>query len=125
MPGLVQSKFAEVVTAKRKQMGLSQRQLGQLTGISNVTLSRMEKDPTLVPDIRTVKALSEALHLDYNYLLSLIDYIDDDPDMRIIARASKKMDPARRQQMMEMLRETFSEEFSKSYADDLDDGNDF
>lgn len=81
-----------VVAAKRKQLGLSQRQLVEQIGLNNATISKLEKDPSLEPDIRTIRLLAEALGLDYNYLLTLNETIDDDPDMRI-SHAQKAICP--------------------------------
>ena len=85
------SRLGAVIAAKRKMMGLSQRQLAESIGLNNATISKLEKDPSLDPDIRTIELLAEALHLDYSYLLSLNDVIEDDPDLRIIARAKGNM----------------------------------
>ena len=66
------SRLGAVIAAKRKQMGLSQRQLAEQIGLNNATICKLEKDPSLTPDIRTIRLLAEALQLDYNYLLSLL-----------------------------------------------------
>lgn len=60
----------------------------------------MEKAPSLESDICTIRLLADALGLDYNYLLTLNETIDDDPDMRIIARAKGNMSPEQQQEMM-------------------------
>ena len=55
------SRLGAVVAAKRKLLGLSQRQLAEKTGINNATISKLEKDPTIVPDTRTLQLLSQTL----------------------------------------------------------------
>ena len=72
------SRLGAVVAAKRKILGLSQRQLADSVGLNNATISKLEKDPSLEPDIRTIQLLAEALHLDYLYLLSLNETIKYD-----------------------------------------------
>ena len=126
MPKNVQpSRLGAVIAAKRKMMGLSQRQLAEQIGLNNATISKLEKDPSLDPDIRTIQLLAEALHLDYNYLLSLNETIQDDPELRIIARAKSNMSPEERQRMMEMLRTTFDVAFANAESDGIDDSEIF
>jgi len=126
MPKNVQpSRLGAVIAAKRKMMGLSQRQLAEQIGLNNATISKLEKDPSLEPDIRTIQLLAEALHLDYNYLLSLNETIQDDPDLRIIARAKSNMSPEERQRMMEILRTTFDVAFANAESDGIDDSDIF
>lgn len=126
MPKNVQpSRLGAVIAAKRKMMGLSQRQLAEQIGLNNATISKLEKDPSLDPDIRTIQLLADALHLDYNYLLSLNETIQDDPELRIIARAKNSMSPEERQRMMEMLRTTFDVAFANAESDGIDDSDIF
>ena len=117
------SKLGAVVAAKRKKMGLSQRQLADRIGLNNATISKLEKDPSLIPDTRTLQLLSEALDIDYNYLLALNETIPDDPDMRIIARAKNNMTPEERERMMSMLREAFDDAFANAESDGIDEAD--
>ncbi len=115
------SRLGAVIAAKRKRMGLSQRQLADKIGLNNATISKLEKDPSLEPDIRTIRLLAEALNLDYNYLLSLNETIDDDPELRIIARAKSNMSPEQQQAMMAMLRSAFDTAFADAESDGIDE----
>ncbi|MBQ8074897.1 MAG: helix-turn-helix transcriptional regulator [Oscillospiraceae bacterium] len=117
------SRLGAVVAAKRKLMGLSQRQLAEKTGINNATISKLEKDPTLVPDTRTLQLLAQALGLDYNYLLTLNDVLDDDRDLRIIARAKNRLSPEDQTRMMEMLRTAFDTAFADAESDGIDEAD--
>jgi transcriptional regulator with XRE-family HTH domain len=119
------SRLGAVIAAKRKMMGLSQRQLADQIGLNNATISKLEKDPSLEPDIRTIRLLAEALGLDYNYLLSLNETIDDDPDMRIIARAKGNMSPEQQKEMMSMLRTAFDVAFANAESDGIDEADVF
>ena len=122
------SRLGAVIAAKRKMMGLSQRpqrQLAEQIGLNNATISKLEKDPSLEPDIRTIRLLADALGLDYNYLLSLNETIDDDPDMRIIARAKGNMSPEQQQEMMSMLRTAFDVAFANAESDGIDEADVF
>ena len=119
------SRLGAVIAAKRKQMGLSQRQLAEQIGLNNATICKLEKDPSLTPDIRTIRLLAEALQLDYNYLLSLNEAIDDDRDIRIIARAKQKMSPEEQKKMMAMLRTAFDVAFENTDSDGIDESGIF
>ncbi len=117
------SRLGAVIAAKRKLMGLSQRQLAEKTGINNVTISKIEKDPTLVPDTRTLQLLAQALGLDYHYLLTLNEVIEDDRDLRIIARAKNSLSPEDQTRMMEMLRTAFDTAFADAESDGIDEAD--
>jgi transcriptional regulator with XRE-family HTH domain len=117
------SRLGAVVAAKRKLLGLSQRQLAEKTGINNATISKLEKDPTIVPDTRTLQLLSQTLGLDYNYLLTLNDVITDDRDLRIIARAKSSLSPEDQSRMMAMLRTAFDTAFADAESDGIDEAD--
>jgi transcriptional regulator with XRE-family HTH domain len=117
------SRLGAVVAAKRKLLGLSQRQLAEKTGINNATISKLEKDPTIVPDTRTLQLLSQTLGLDYNYLLTLNDVITDDRDLRIIARAKNSLSPEDQSRMMAMLRTAFDTAFADAERDGIDEAD--
>ena len=119
------SRLGAVIAAKRKLMGLSQRQLAERTGINNATISKLEKDPSLDPDISTIRSLAQSLELDYTYLLSLNETIPDDPDMRIIARAKSNMSPEQQKEMMAMLRTAFDVAFANAESDGIDEADVF
>ena len=116
-------RLGAVVAAKRKLLGLSQRQLAEKTGINNATISKLEKDPTIVPDTRTLQLLSQTLGLDYNYLLTLNDVITDDRDLRIIARAKNSLSPEDQSRMMAMLRTAFDTAFADAESDGIDEAD--
>ncbi|MBQ6323039.1 MAG: helix-turn-helix domain-containing protein [Lachnospiraceae bacterium] len=117
------SRLGAVIAAKRKKLGLSQRQLAEQVGLNNATISKLEKDPSLEPDIRTLQKLAEALGLDYNYLLTLNETIPDDPNLRIIARAKSNMSPEEQEKMMSMLRTTFDVAFANTDSDGIDEAD--
>ena len=122
MPRNVQpSRLGAVIAAKRKIMGLSQRQLAEKIGLNNATISKLEKDPSLDPDIRTIQLLADALGLDYTYLLSLNETVKDDRDLRIIARAKENMTPEEQERMMQILRTTFDTAFADAESDGIDE----
>lgn len=117
------SRLGAVIAAKRKKLGLSQRQLAEQVGLNNATISKLEKDPSLEPDIRTLQKLADALGLDYNYLLTLNETIPDDPNLRIIARAKSNMSPEEQEKMMSMLRTAFDVAFANTDSDGIDEAD--
>ena len=93
-------------------------------GVHHATIDRIETDQFKVVDPSTLVKIAEALHLDQLYLLSLNGAGVKDEDIRIIARAANKMSAEQRQQMMAILRDSFSEAFRNTESDDLDDNGD-
>ena len=105
--------FGTVVAEARKAHDLSQREHARLTKISNSTISRIEADDGIQPDPKTLMALAEVLEVDYNYLLSLIGYVQDQPEVRAIQRAVTRMDPAQIEKMLRILNATFDDGFDE------------
>ncbi len=56
--------LGQYVTRLRVNKGLSQRKFAQLSGLSNTTISRIEKGETLCPDFETLKLLGKYLEVD-------------------------------------------------------------
>ncbi|MPL99687.1 hypothetical protein SDC9_45907 [bioreactor metagenome] len=106
-----------VIQAKREKMGMTQRELARVVNINHATISRIENNPDIVADPSTLKAIAQALLIDYNYLLSLNKTIEDNKDIRIIARASKTMSEQDRERMMEILRDNFATAFQNADSD--------
>lgn len=113
--------LGKVIAAQREKLGLTQRELARAVNINHATISRIENNPDIVADPNTLKAIAQALQIDYNYLLSLNKTIDDDKDIRIIARASKSMSEEDRERMMSMLRDEFATAFKNANSDGLID----
>ncbi len=113
--------MGQVIRNKRRQIGMSLRELARQTGVSHVTILRIEEDKFSIVDPAIVTAIAEALRLDRLFLLSLNGAGVADEDIRIIARAAGKMTPDQRRRMLEMLRGSFAEAFRNTASDDLDD----
>ena len=56
-------KLGDYIAQLRRQRGLSQRMLAQISGVSNATISRLEAN-TVNPDTKTLCNLAEALQVD-------------------------------------------------------------
>jgi transcriptional regulator with XRE-family HTH domain len=111
--------LGKYITEKRLQCdNLSQRQLAQDIKISHSTISRIEKDDGITPDNSTLKAIANRLSLDYNYLLALNKSIDDEPEIRVIQRAAKKMNHEQKKKMLTILKSSFDDLFEEDEDDD-------
>ena len=106
------------ISHRRQELGISQRELAKNVNISNSTVSRIENEDNVTPDTETLRKISKVLRCDYNYLLALSKQIDDQPEIRMIQRAAKKMSPERLQDMMIILQTSFREEFSQAGGDE-------
>ncbi|WP_461206105.1 helix-turn-helix domain-containing protein [Clostridium sp. DL1XJH146] len=118
MPDIIEMTLGKYIAQKRKDENLSQRELAKDIKISHSTISRIEKDDGISPDNATLKALATRLDLDYNYLLALNKSIDDEPEIRIIQRAAKKMKEEDKKRMLDILKLTFDDLFKED--DDIE-----
>ncbi|PMC81852.1 helix-turn-helix domain-containing protein [Anaerococcus hydrogenalis] len=109
--------LGKVISNRREELGISQRELAKKVKISNSTVSRIENDDKITPDNNTLKAISEVLQVDYNYLLALNKQIDDEPEIRIIQRAARNMDQGKKEEMLKVLKQHFEEEFGSADGD--------
>ncbi|MDG2112539.1 MAG: helix-turn-helix transcriptional regulator [Actinomycetota bacterium] len=76
-PGLEQ--LGEFIKAQRKLMELSQRQLAQLTQLSDPYVSQLERG-LHEPSVRVLKALASALNVRAETLLSYAGLLDEADD---------------------------------------------
>ena len=112
--------LGKVIAQRRTELGITQRELARGVKISNSTVSRIEHDDNITPDNETLRAIADFLKLDYNYLLALNKQIDDQPEIRMIQRAAKKMTSEDLDKMMQILNLTFSEAFKDTGGDKKD-----
>lgn len=115
----MQQSLGQVISTRRTELNVSQRELARAVKISNSTVSRIENDDNITPDNDTLKAIAEYLRLDYNYLLALNKQIEDEPEIRIIQRAAKQMDNKQKGEMLDLLREHFDIVFKDAEEDEL------
>lgn len=111
--------LGQYIKEKRGELGV--REFARRVKVDHTTIMRIEDKNVADPII--LKRISEVLHVDYNELLALNGTIDDQPEVREIARASNKMSSEKKAEMMELLRTRFPEAFSVGYIPDLPDEN--
>lgn len=112
--------LGSVIASKRQFLGFTQRDLAKAAKLNNATIARIESEENAVADPETIRRIAEKLELDYNYLLSLNGTIPDQPELRIIARASNKMDEEERAAMLEFLRKKFKVAFKNTESDGVE-----
>lgn len=73
---IIMSSFGDYVKQIRESKGLTLNQTAMYSGISAAQLSRIENGKRGTPKPPTIKALSEALKIDYDELMKVAGYID-------------------------------------------------
>ncbi|KEI87589.1 immunity protein [Clostridium botulinum B2 267] len=96
---MINESFGEYITRLRTSKGYSQRKLALMTGISNTTISRIEKNITTNPDLNTLKLLAQYLNIDEIYMLEAAGYKDD-------ANSAKKLTEKDEKEIEKILDET-------------------
>jgi transcriptional regulator with XRE-family HTH domain len=67
-------KLGSTLRARREQLGLSQRQLGQKTGIDDGTITRIEQGAFVAPRPDKLSRIADALGLSLADVFALADY---------------------------------------------------
>lgn len=105
----------------RKARGLTQQQLAEKVGVSNVSLSNYERG-TQMPDILTLTKIANALGVSTDALLGLTTSPDSNPpktiEARILATGIDKLPKAQREQALAVVKAMFL-----AYSDDLFEGS--
>ncbi len=65
--------LGDLIINKRREKGYTQRKFAQISGLSNTTISRIENNETLHPDIETLKLFSKHLDIDMDFLIRIVD----------------------------------------------------
>lgn len=112
--------LGELIRRRRKQLGMTQRDLGEKIHMSHSTLSRLETTPGAFADTKTLVALSQALDLDLTGMLAKNHYIPDGESLSTIARARGKMPQSERDRMMQLLRTEFVDYFDEDDSSELE-----
>lgn len=113
----MEQSLGTIISRQRIKKDMSQRDLAKLIHLSNSTIARIERDDSIIPDNDTLRSFSQALDIDYNYLLAVCHQIDDEPEIRMIQRAARNMTAEEKSDMIQLLRISFREAFKNSGND--------
>ena len=86
-------------------------QVEMMTGITKSYLSKVERGERGIPSPKVLEKLAKAYNVDYDDLLDKVGYTDSEPELLIIRRAAKKMNPEQKEKMMKILKNSFNEFF--------------
>ena len=89
---------------RRRELGLSQKELGKAVGVSHVTISHWEAD-TNSPKTENFMNLASALKLSIEQLLANTDaqVMDDETFASVVAITYRKLDKAKRRALIARL----------------------
>jgi transcriptional regulator with XRE-family HTH domain len=104
------------ISVIRNSLGLSQRELAKLIGISNSTLSEIELD-IRVPNPETLYKISKALKCDYMYLMMVSGYIEYQPALNILLKLFHKLSDNDIEKLMNITQDLFLEQYESLYID--------
>lgn len=85
-------KIAEIIKEKRLESGMSQRQLGLVSGISHTEISTIEKGMKMNYSLLMLIKLCEVLDIDFTELLRESGYLEDNTikKYRVLAQSKKE-----------------------------------
>ena len=105
----------EKIKQLRKQLGLTQEELGNLVGVQKAAINKYETGVVVNLKQATIASLAKALHVSPVELLSPEEPPDTQPqtnEARIISGGVDRMPPEKRAQAVKILQTVFAE-----YAD--------
>ena len=116
-------KLSEFIIQYRKDHNLSARKFATMCGLSNAYISLIENESTKSPTLDALKKIANAIGMDVDEFIKLIDdetvisvkaakKESEEPELIVINRAMKKMSPEKKEDMMNLLRKNFKEEFN-------------
>ena len=112
----------EIIRELRKKKGLTQQQLAEKVGISNVSLSNYERG-TQMPDLITLARIAVELDVSTDILLGIQEEITENEiprtdEARILAKGIDKLPKEQREQALSVIRAMFIK-----YEDYFEKGN--
>ena len=112
----------EKIRQLRKQLGMTQEELGNLIGVQKAAINKYETGVVVNLKQPIIAALAEALHVSPVELLCPEDPAPDVPkndDVRLLIRGLNKLSPEQLEQATNMMKIMFAK-----YADYFDKEND-
>ncbi len=109
--------IGERIALRRRALGMTQDELARKVGYrSKAAISKIETNVNDISQSQVVR-FAEALGTDINYLMGWEapkeppSPADDPHEVRMIARAGRRMSPEKRAEMLRVLKAIFPEEF--------------
>ncbi len=113
-----ENNFGQYLIELRNEKSISQRQLANLSGLTNSTISRIESG-LVKPDISTLNKLAESLHVNQSLLLSKCGYSEIPEEFIVIARKTGDLTETQRAQLFHKFNETID-----TFLENLDEEDD-
>jgi len=113
----------EKIRQLRKQLGMTQEELGNLIGVQKAAINKYETGVVVNLKQSVIASLAEALHVSPVELLSPEDNPPDQPltkESRIISGGIDRMPPEKREQALKILQIAFAE-YSDFFKEDHND----
>lgn len=101
----------------RLAAGLTQKELAEKVGVKFSAIHKYESGMIVNLKRETIAALAEALDVKPSWLMCMdeetapSENLDDFPQVRMIARAGRKMSEADREKMLQLLKVAFPDKF--------------
>ncbi len=101
----------------RLAAGLTQKELAEKVGVKFSAIHKYESGMIVNLKRETIAALAEALDVKPSWLMCMDEDntppedLDDSPQVRMIARAGKKMSEADREKMLQLIKVAFPDKF--------------
>lgn len=105
---MTDSVFGRYIIRLRESMGMSQRKLADLAGLTNSTISRIEAG-SVKPDPLTLEKLALALETDKSLLMTKFGYSEIPEEFIVIARKTGELSQERRADLYRKFNETVDE----------------
>lgn len=121
--------IGELIAKYRSEAGLSQRAFAERCGVSNGYISLLESGVNpqtgnpIVPTLPKLKAIAQGMNMTLDHLMRVCDDMpvdlrrasddaeDDDPEFITLAHRLKRLDPADRKRVEDMIKLMFPEDF--------------
>ncbi|MBR3330412.1 MAG: helix-turn-helix transcriptional regulator [Mogibacterium sp.] len=117
MEGKPQMTTGQRIKQARLAAGLTQKELAEKVGVKFSAIHKYESGMIVNLKRETIAALAEALDVKPSWLMCMDEDntppedLDDSPQVRMIARAGKKMSEADREKMLQLIKVAFPDKF--------------
>ena len=111
--------FGQYISELRQKKSISQRELANLSGLTNSTISRIESD-LVKPDFATLEKLSQALDVNKEILSTKCGYSEIPEDFIVIARKAGELTEEQRAKIYHELNKSI-DTFLNNLDDDEED----